>query len=134
MRKIIGLCLLAVLVLNSGCAQLVEGYMAKSLNATELAKTYYDQGKCGRTYKPFAIEGMAELHIVAAEGQTLNLTMETPLEPLSIYPRDPAAMRTFFDGLWKTATSVVAGIVGYEMVQGLNAGPTVVDPVIVKTK
>jgi len=132
MKKILTLALLSVFVWSfGGCSAIGEAMVQKSLNGTEIAKAYYDQGKDGRTYNPVILE--------AAPGETMEITIKglakvaltTPHQPLSIYPRDPSTLSQLTDGLWKVGTVVGSTLVGLELVDGLSASPKVVEPTVV---
>jgi hypothetical protein len=101
------------------------------LNATEIAKAYYSQDK---EYQSLAVTGVGALTLTAAEGQTISVITSSPLQPLSLYPRDPSTLSILMDGLWKVGTVIGSSMVGLEMVEGLSRGPTVVTqpaPIIV---
>lgn len=116
---------LSLLVGASGCASF--GGVEK-IDPTQIALAYYDQD---RTFEPVRIEGVQNITLQAAEGQTLTIILTTPLEPLSIYPRDPATLNTLLDGAAKLAAVIAAGLVGYEMVGALSTETTVVEPTVV---
>jgi len=125
--------LVAVLVLvwMSGCAQYAGWLSEKNLNATEIAQAYYSQDK---EYQSLAVTGVGALTLTAAEGQTISVITSSPLQPLSLYPRDPSTLSILMDGLWKVGTVIGSSMVGLEMVEGLSRGPTVVTqpaPIIV---
>ena len=127
MRNIIALVTaMALCVSVVGCASF--GGIDK-IDPTEIALAYYKQE---RTFEPVKIEGVQNVTLQAAEGHTLTITVTNPLEPLSIYPRDPATLKTMLDGIADLATIVAAGIVGYELVDAISASPTVVEPTVVE--
>ena len=120
MRSVISVSVLAALIISTvGCST-----MSDKIDPTAVALAYYQQP---RTYEPVTVEGIATLTLTAAEGQSLTVRLTSQLEPLSIYPRDPSTLGVFLDGMFKLGTVAASGIVGYEMVQGLSRGPTVVE-------
>jgi len=110
----------------SGCQTIGE-----RIDPTQIALAYYAQH---RTYEPMKLTGVQSVTLTAAEGETIELTLSSQLEPLSIYPRDPSTLKTMLEGLTNLGTVVGASLVGLELVDGLSAGPTIVEqpaPIIV---
>ena len=110
--------------LMSGCAE-----MAQRVDPTAIALAYYNQQT---TYKPMELTGVQSVTLTAVEGQSITLTMESQLEPLSIYPRDPSTLKTLLEGLTNLGTVVGASLVGLELVDGISQGPTIVEPTVVQ--
>lgn len=118
--------LLVIAFVLSGCATVGE-----KVDPTRIAMAYYNQN---RTYEPVRIEGLTEVTLRAAEGETLAVVLTSQLDPLSIYPRDPSTLKTLLEGLTSLGTVVGASLVGLEMVDGLSQGPTIVEqpaPIII---
>jgi len=129
MKRTLTLALMGALLIPQvvGCSTFQNP--ANKLDPTKIAMAYYRQD---RTYEPVQISGLAKVTLEAAEGETLDIILSSQLEPLSIYPREPNALREAMEGLWKIGTVVGSTIVGAELVQGLSNAPKVVEPTIVK--
>lgn len=123
MRRVTAAVLMLAMCNSLGCATL-----GNKVDPTKMALNYYRQE---RTYQPVTIKGIASLTLTAPEGQTIDIRLTSQLEPLSVYPRDPSTLATFFDGIWKLGTVIVGGIFAHDAVKGMTRGPTVVEPTVV---
>jgi len=132
MRKVLSVLLVVVIAwMSGGCSTVMGHYAQKNLNATEIAKAYYDQDK---VYKPMEITGLASVTLQAAEGKELTITLSSQLEPLQILPRHPSALQALGDLLLKAGGVAAAAYVGGELVGAVN-DPAVVTkevPVIIR--
>ena len=124
--NLIMMCLvLAWSLLGSGCAHLAGP--ANKLDPTRIALAYYNQARVQETVRVEAREGES---ITISGVKTLVLTTQLP--PLSVYPREPNALREFMEGLWKVGTVVGSTVVGAKLVDGLSAAPKTVPAQIVE--
>ena len=113
MRRTIGLLMVALLLFNCGCSQVLGHYAQKNLNMTEISKAKLAQQ---RTYRPFQVKGLKRLTMEAAEGQTLEITMESQLEALDVIPKNKSAIEALGDAAWRILTVLGATYLGLGMV------------------
>lgn len=118
--------LVASSLISAGCST------AGKDAAVDIATMFYAQD---RTYTSFKMSGFSEMHLKAAEGEEITLESVSPLDPLSVYPRDPSAIAQITDGLTKIGAVATAAYVGGKLADTpqtvLQPAPTIVRPEVI---